>query len=194
VPAGPGYRRALWFALAVNAGLFVTEAVGGHAAESVSLWADALDFLGDSVTYALALAAAAMAQPTRSRLAWAKGLSMAAIGLWVIGLAAWRAATHADPEPATMGLIAVLALAGNVAAALALYPHAEGDSMMRSVWLCTRNDALGNLAVLAAAAGVFGTGTRWPDLAVAALMAGLALHSGIAVMRAARAELQNAST
>ena len=88
-----------------------------------------------------------------------------------------------------MGVVGALALAANLGVAWLLYAFREGDANMRSVWLCTRNDAIGNVAVLLAALGVFGTGTRWPDLLVAAVMAGLALAAGLSVIRQARQEL-----
>lgn len=185
----PAYRRALWVALAVNAAMFVVEVAGGLAASSVSLLADAVDFFGDAANYGVSLWVLGMALSWRARAALLKGWSMAAFGVFVLAKAAWSATTGQVPDAATMGVIGTLALAANVGVALLLYRWREGDANMRSVWLCTRNDAFGNLAVLAAALGVFGTGTAWPDLAVAAVMGGLALSSAWVVVRQARREL-----
>ena len=195
LPTGPvsaAYRRVLWVALVLNAGMAVLEIGGGVHADSASLLADAADFFGDAVNYGLSLVALGMAAVWRPRVAWFKGSTMAVYGAGVLVLALWHAWHGASPVPATMGWIGALALAVNLGVALLLYRFREGDANMRSVWLCSRNDAIGNAAVLLAAVGVFGTGTMWPDIVVALLMAGLGLQSGIAVMRQARAELQRA--
>jgi Co/Zn/Cd efflux system component len=185
------YRRVLWVALLVNASMFVVEIVAGTAAGSLSLLADAIDFAGDALNYGVSLAVLASALAWRARAALVKAVSMMAFGLFVLLRALWSVWGGAVPDPATMGLVAALALASNVAVAWMLYAFREGDANMRSVWLCSRNDAIGNLAVMAAALGVFGTGTAWPDLGVAALMAALALQGGWQVWRQARAELSH---
>lgn len=187
---GTGFRRALWIALAVNAAMFVVELGAGLGAGSVALLADAIDFGGDAANYAISLAVLSMGLAWRARVAWAKGLVMASFGLFIIGRAAWAARYGAAPEALAMGVVGTLALVANMAVAWMLYAWREGDANMRSVWLCSRNDALGNLAVLCASIGVFGTGSRWPDLAVALVMASLAIGSGMAVMRQAGAELR----
>ena len=187
VPAG--YRQVLWIALAVNVAMFALEIGAGLAAGSVSLLADAIDFFGDAANYGLSLAVLSLGMAWRSRTALLKAWSMLAFGVAVLGRAAWSAWQGIDPEPLTMGAVGTLALAANLAVAWLLYRYREGDANMRSVWLCTRNDAIGNIAVIGAALGVFGTGSRWPDLAVAGVMAGLALFAGVSVLRHARAEL-----
>jgi Co/Zn/Cd efflux system component len=189
-PVSPVFRRALWIALVLNAAMFVVELGAGVRADSVSLLADAVDFFGDAANYGLSLGALALAALWRSRVAWLKGATMAAYGVAVLALAGWNALHGAAPEAVTMGAIGALALAVNVGVATMLYAFRDGDANMRSVWLCSRNDAIGNVAVLLAALGVFGTGTMWPDLVVAALMAGLGLSGGVAVVRAARRELR----
>ena len=186
----PRYRRVLWAALVVNAFMFVVELAGGLHAGSVSLLADAVDFFGDAANYGLSLLVLGLALSWRARAALLKGLSMGAFGVFVLAQAGWSVAAGTVPEPVTMGVIGALALLANVAVAAMLYAWREGDANMRSVWLCSRNDALGNLAVMAAALGVFGTGRGWPDLAVAAIMAVLALTAARAVIRQARAELR----
>jgi Co/Zn/Cd efflux system component len=188
-PIPPGYRRVLWVALVVNGLMFAIEIAAGVAAGSVSLLADAIDFFGDAANYGLSLAVLAMGALARSRAALFKAATMGLFGAAVLGRAAWAAVSGAPPEPLTMGVVGTLALAANMGVAVLLYAYREGDANMRSVWLCTRNDAIGNVAVLLAAVGVFGTGTRWPDLLVAALMALLALSAGLSVMRQARQEL-----
>jgi Co/Zn/Cd efflux system component len=190
--ASPRYRRVLWVALVVNVAMFGVELAAGLGSGSVSLLADAVDFFGDAANYALSLAVLGMALAWRARAAWVKGVSMGAFGIFVLGRAAFVATGDSVPEPLTMGLVGVLALAANVGVAALLYAWREGDANMRSVWLCSRNDAIGNLAVMGAALGVFGTGTAWPDLLVAVVMGGLALSASWSVMRQARGELRQA--
>ncbi len=189
-----GFRKALWIALIVNAAMFVTEGIASLQSGSVSLMADAIDFFGDSANYILSLSVLSMGMLWSSRAALVKGVTMAIFGLVVWARAIWLMQTDTVPEPLTMGLIGVLALAANVSVAIILFRFREGDSDMRSVWLCSRNDAIGNLAVMAAALGVFGTGSAWPDLAVAAIMGTLAVTAGISVIRHARADMAQAMT
>lgn len=189
----PKFRRALWIALVVNALMFVVEIGAGLQSGSMSLWADAVDFAGDAANYAVSLAVLSLALVWRSRVALLKGLTMGAFGLYVLGRAGWLIWHGTPPEPLTMGVIGLLALLANAGVAALLYAHRSGDANMRAVWLCSRNDALGNLAVMAAAAGVFGTGASWPDLAVAAIMAALALTAARSVLVQARHELRHAA-
>ena len=189
----PRWRQALWIALAINAGMFAVEIAAGAAADSRSLQADALDFLGDAANYAISLGVAGMALVWRARAALVKGASLAVLGLFVLGSALHAALTGAAPEPRIMGAIGLAALVANVAVALLLYRFREGDANMRSVWICSRNDAIGNVAVVAAAAGVFGTGTAWPDLIVASVLAGLGLWGGFQIMAQARGELRTSA-
>lgn len=184
------YRRVLWAALFINAAMFGVELAGGLSAGSVSLLADAVDFFGDALNYGVSLLVLGMALQWRARAALLKGLTMGAFGVFVLGRASWSAITGVVPEPITMGAIGTLALVANLTVALMLYAWREGDANMRSVWLCSRNDAIGNLAVMGAALGVFGTGSAWPDLAVAVVMAALALTAARAVVTQAWAELQ----
>lgn len=186
----PRYRRVLWVALIINVLMFVVEAVGGLQAGSVSLLADAVDFFGDAANYGISLLVLGRALTWRARAALFKGLTMGAFGIFVLGRAGWSAAGGTMPEPVTMGAIGALALLANVSVAAMLYAWREGDANMRSVWLCSRNDAISNLAVMAAALGVFGTASGWPDLAVAAVMGVLALTAARSVIRQARAELR----
>ncbi len=185
----PRYRKILWTALVLNAAMFLIEIGAGLQAGSLSLLADAVDFAGDAMNYAVSLAVLASALAWRSRAAILKALSMMGFGLYLLGAALWSVWNGGVPQATTMGAVALLALVVNVAVAWMLYAFREGDANMRSVWLCSRNDAIGNLAVLLAALGVLGTGAAWPDLAVASLMAALALHGGWTVLRQARGEL-----
>lgn len=185
----PRWRRVLWIALLINAAMFGVEIVAGVAADSRALQADALDFLGDSANYAISLGVAGMALSWRARAALLKAATMLAFGLWVFGSALWGFVHGTAPDAEAMGIIGALALVANVVVALMLYRYRTGDANMRSVWVCSRNDAIGNLAVMAAALGVFGTGQGWPDLAVAAIMAGLAIWGSIDVFRHARSDL-----
>jgi Co/Zn/Cd efflux system component len=186
----PAYRKILWFSLIVNAAMFFIESAAGFKSDSVSLLADAIDFLGDAANYGVSLAVLSMAMAWRSKAALLKGTCMLGFGLFVLGRAVWAAKMGAVPEAATMGSIGFLALVANVVVALMLYRYRTGDANMRSVWLCSRNDAFGNIAVMLAALGVFGMGTAWPDLAVAAGMAGLAIWGGWSVIQHARLELK----
>jgi len=173
--------------------MFGVEVVGGLAAASTSLQADALDFLGDAGNYAISLFVLSMAVTWRARAALLKGVTMGFFGLWVVGITITNLLKGTIPEPFTMGWVGALALTANVIVALLLYAFREGDSNMRSVWLCSRNDAIGNIAVLLAALGVFGTGTAWPDLAVATIMAGLGITAAWQVVIGARRELRGES-
>ena len=185
----PRWRRALWIALFVNSGMFAVEMAAGAAADSRALQADALDFLGDAANYAISLLVAGMALAWRARAALAKGLTLIGLGGWVMITAVLAALGGAAPEPELMGIIGALALAANTGVAIMLYRFRTGDANMRSVWICSRNDAVGNIAVMAAALGVFGTGTAWPDLIVAAILALLGISGGIQIVRQARREL-----
>ena len=189
----PRYRRVLWIALWANALMFAIEIVSGLKAGSVSLLADSIDFAGDAANFGISLAVLSMAVGWRAKAAWIKGASMFGFGAFIALHALWYAVKGQTPEPLVMGTIALLALIVNAGVALMLYAFREGDANMRSVWLCSRNDAVGNVAVLLAAIGVFGTQTRWPDLLVAAIMAALALSAGASVMRQARGELRSAA-
>ena len=192
--ADPRWRRILWIALIVNAAMFLVEMVAGAAADSRALQADALDFLGDAANYALSLAVVGAALGWRARAALVKSLFMLGFAGWVFGSAILAFVNGTTPDPATMGVVGALALAANVSVALLLYRYRTGDANMRSVWICSRNDAIGNVAVMLAAVGVFGTGSAWPDLIVASVMAALALTGGVQVFRQATAELRAAAT
>jgi cation diffusion facilitator family transporter len=184
------YRRVLWAALAINTTLFLVEIVAGLTAASVSLQADALDFLADAVNYGISLFVVGMALRFRAIAALAKGLTMGLFGLWVLGITLWHAWHQTLPEAPVMGVIGIVALIANGICFVLLWSSRHGDSNMRAVWVCSRNDAIGNLAVLLAAFGVFGTGTGWPDVMVAAIMACLALQGAWRVIRLAVAELE----
>ena len=188
--ADPAYRKVLWIALLLNAAMFAVEIVGSAQSGSVSLLADAIDFFGDAANYALSLAVLSMALAWRAKASLLKATSMAGFGVFVLGHALWSALNDEPPQPLTMGAVALLALAVNVLVAWLLYRYRNGDSNMRSVWICSRNDAIGNIAVVLAALGVFGTGAAWPDLLVAAGMAALALNGAWSVMRQALGELR----
>lgn len=188
-PTELSYRRVLWIALVANVAMFGVELVASIFSGSSALAADALDFLGDSASYALSLGALAIGGAWISRVALLKGVAMSSYGVAVLAYAAWRVWLGAPPEAVTMGVVGLLALAVNFSVALLLFRFREGDANMRSVWLCTRNDVIANVLVLVAAAGVFGTGTVWPDVAVAAILALLGLSTGRSVIRRARAEL-----
>jgi Co/Zn/Cd efflux system component len=184
------YRRVLWAVLTINAAMFAVEVIAGLAAGSASLQADSLDFLGDAANFAISLLVVGMALRYRATAALAKGATMAAFGVWVIGTVVWHSLHGTLPNAFTMGTVGIAALTANAASFGLLWAYRHGDSNMRSAWICTRNDVLGNIAVLVAAAGVFGTGTGWPDVIVAAIMATLAVQGAVLVVRQAIGELR----
>lgn len=186
----PAFRRVLWIALAVNAGFFLIELAAALAAGSVSLQADAIDFAGDAGNYAISLLVVGLSLQARARATLVKGATMGLFGLWVIVTAAWHVAAGTLPNAPTMGAIGVAAMLANLLVLSLLWRHRAGDSNRRSVWICTRNDVLCNLAVLVAALGVFGTRSLWPDVIVAGVMAALALQGAWAVLRHALSELR----
>ena len=185
----PRYRRVLWTALAVNAVMIFVELAAGYHSGSLSLLADAIDFGGDAANYAVSLAVLSATLGWRARTALLKAFCMMGFGVFVLSRAVWSMFNGVAPDAATMGAIGFLALVANVTVAWMLYAFREGDANMRSVWLCSRNDAISNIAVMIAAVGVLGSGSAWPDLAVAAVMATLALTGGWTVMQHARREL-----
>lgn len=193
-PPEQGARLVLWIALLLNAAMFAVELGAGLTAGSTSLLADSADFFGDAANYGIALAVLPLALVWRARAALLKGITMGLFGLWVAAMAIQHAVAGTVPEPLTMGVVGILALVVNVAVAVMLYRFRTGDSNMRAVWICSRNDALGNLAVMAAASGVFATGTPWPDIAVAAFMAVLALWGSAQVIAQARLELRQTAS
>jgi len=184
------YRRVLWAALGINAVMFLVEIVAGLAAGSVSLQADALDFLADAGNYGISLFVVGMALRYRAKAALVKGATMGLFGVWVVGATVWHAIAGTLPNAVTMGAVGFAALIANAAVFAMLWAYREGDSNMRSVWLCSRNDALANVAVILAAGGVFATASPWPDLLVAAVIASLALHCAWIVIRQATGELR----
>jgi Co/Zn/Cd efflux system component len=188
------YRRVLWVALAINALMFAVEVVAGLTAGSSSLQADALDFLGDTGNYAISLFVVGMALRYRAIAAFLKGATMGVLGAWVLGITAWHVWHETLPSAVTMGAIGVAALIANAASFGLLWAYRGGDANMRSAWVCTRNDVLGNLAVLLAALGVFGTGTGWPDVIVASIMAVLALQGAWVVLQQSMQELRVAAS
>lgn len=185
----PSWRRALWVALVVNVVMFAVEMIAGVAGDSRALQADALDFFGDAANYAISLGVAGLALAWRARASLVKGATITLFGIYILVSAIWAALGDASPQPEVMGIVGLLALVANAAVALMLYRFRNGDSNKRSVWICSRNDALGNVAVMLAALGVFGTGRAWPDLVVAGIMAALALSGGWQIITQARGEL-----
>jgi Co/Zn/Cd efflux system component len=188
------YRRRLWAVIAINATMFVVEMSAGALAGSQALQADALDFFADAATYGISLAVIGSALSVRAWAAFAKGVSLTVMGLWVAGSTAYQVLVLGVPRAEIMGVIGVLALVANLASVALLVRYKDGDANVRSVWLCSRNDAIGNVAVMVAALGVWGTATKWPDLAVAAIMAGLFLTSSVQILRQSVRELRGGAS
>ena len=182
------YKRRLWIVIAINAMMFTIEMIAGQYAESQALQADALDFLGDTLTYGISLAVIGASVRIRTNAALAKGISLMLMGAWVFGATMYRVFYTGVPEAGIMGVIGSMALMANLASVFILMAYKDGDSNIRSVWLCSRNDAIGNIAVMIAALGVWGTTTGWPDLIVASIMAGLFLSSSVQIIRQALEE------
>ena len=189
-----GFKRALLLVVAINGVMFVVEMVAGRISESQALQADALDFFADTITYGLSLFVIGMSIKVRSSVALVKGLSLAAMGLWVLGSTVYQLFIPSLPQAEVMGMIGFLALLANMASVLLLVKYRDGDANVRSVWLCSRNDAIGNVAVILAGSGVWVTQSAWPDLIVASLMAGLFFWSAIQIIRLAYAEYRSGST
>ncbi|MBZ0162090.1 MAG: cation transporter [Notoacmeibacter sp.] len=187
------YKRRLWAVIAINASMFLVEMTAGQLAGSQALQADALDFLGDTLTYGISLAVIGSSARVRATAALAKGMSLLAMGLFVFGSTLWRVFVQGVPHAEVMGAVGFMALVANLACVLLLIKYKDGDANIRSVWLCSRNDAIGNVAVMAAALGVWGTATGWPDLIVAAVMAGLFLTSAWQILRQAAGEWRHAA-
>jgi len=188
------YKRRLWLVIVINAAMFFVEMGAGALAGSQALQADALDFLADSATYGISLAVIGASVPVRAWAAFAKGISLTLMGLWVFGSTAYHVLVLGLPRAEIMGVVGFLALAANVASVLLLMRYKDGDANVRSVWLCSRNDAIGNVAVMIAALGVWGTVTKWPDLIVAAIMAALFLWSSTQILRQSWREIATGAT
>ncbi|MCP5080685.1 MAG: cation transporter [Alphaproteobacteria bacterium] len=189
--ASADFKRRLWAVIFLNASMFVVEMTAGHLAGSQALQADALDFFGDALTYGLSLAVIGAPIKTRAMAALAKGTSLALMGAWILGSTLYHVLMVDVPRAEIMGLVGFAALVVNVVSVLLLVRYKDGDANVRSVWLCSRNDAIGNVAVMLAALGVWGTTSGWPDLVVAAIMAGLFLSSALQILRQAWAEYAN---
>lgn len=181
----PRYKRVLWTVIAINGAMFLLETAAGQLAGSQALQADALDFLADTVTYGLSLAVIGASLRVRATAALLKGASLTLMGLWVLGSTVYHVLVLGLPRAEIMGAISFLALAVNASSVLLLMRYKDGDANVRSVWMCSRNDAIGNVVVMIAALGVWGTATAWPDLAVAGIMAGLFLYSSFHILRQA---------
>lgn len=188
------YKRILWIVIAINAIMFVVEISASVVADSMALRADALDFLGDTLTYGITLLAIGHSIRWRASAAFFKGITLGLMGLWVLGSSLYRTMILGMPNEVVMTTIALMAFAANMTSVLLLIRYRDGDANIRSVWLCSRNDAIGNLAVLAAAGAVFYFQSPWPDLLVALLMASLFLHSATLILRQAKSELRQASS
>jgi cation diffusion facilitator family transporter len=178
--------------LAANAAMFAVELVAGLVAGSVALLADSLDMLGDALVYGFSLYVVARGAAWKARAAVVKAAVMALFGLFVLGQLVYKLFQPQLPAYETMGVVGALALAVNGLCFALLWRHRAEDINMRSVWLCSRNDVVSNVAVLLAAAAVLATHSPWPDIAVGALICALFLRSAWQVAVEARDELRYA--
>ncbi len=185
------YKRRLWLVIAINAVMFLVEMGAGAFSGSKALQADALDFLGDTATYGISLAVIGASVRVRAFAAIGKAASLSLMALWVLAITAYQVLVVGVPRAEVMGIVGILALAANLASVLVLIRYKDGDANVRSVWLCSRNDAIGNVAVMAAALAVWGSGTKWPDLIVAGLMAGLFFLSSVRILQQSVAEMRD---
>ncbi len=188
----PAYKRALWIVVLLNAGYGIIQIGGSILSGSQALQADALDFIGDGLISFLGLIAVGWGLAARAKAALIQGIFLALLGLGVIGSTAYRVLVEHEPQTLLMGGFAIVAFFVNVLAAVVLIPHRKGDANMRAVWLFSRNDAIGNLAVVAAAALVWWLNNPWPDLLMAFVVAALFLHSAWLIIRDARQDLAQA--
>jgi Co/Zn/Cd efflux system component/copper chaperone CopZ len=186
----PAYKRALWIVVLLNVGYGIVEIAGSFLAGSQALQADSLDFLGDGLISFLGLIAVGWGLAARAKAALLQGIFLGLLGLGVVASTLYRVFVEQQPESLLMGGFALVAFGVNVLAAVVLLPHRKGDANMRAVWLFSRNDAIGNLAVVAAAVVVWWTGSQWPDLIVAFAVAGLFLQSAWSIIRDARSDLK----
>ncbi|MEX0297770.1 MAG: cation transporter [Kordiimonas sp.] len=185
----PKYKRALILVIIINALMFLIEMPMGYVGDSHALKADALDFLGDTFTYAISLAVIGKAASLRSKAALFKGISLFAMGIWVLGSTLYSVLYLHQPAAMIMGSVGIAALAANLLSVLLLVRFKDGDANVRSVWLCSRNDAIGNVMVIIAASGVWASGTGWPDILVAGIMASIFISGAISIIKQARHEL-----
>jgi cation diffusion facilitator family transporter len=188
------YKRRLWLVIVINAGMFLVEMGAGALAGSNALQADALDFLADSATYGISLAVIGASMRTRGFAAIGKAASLSLMSLWVLAMTAYHVLIVGVPRAEVMGIVGILALAANVTSVLILMRYKDGDANVRSVWLCSRNDAIGNVAVMLAALAVWATATKWPDLIVAALMAGLFFYSSVRILQQSLYEIRTGNS
>lgn len=189
----PAYTRALWIVVLLNAGYGFVEVVGGFLAGSQSVKADALDFIGDGVISFLGLIAVGCGLAARAKAALLQGIFLGVLGAGVLVATAYRMVVQHQPAAGLMGILALIGLVVNVMAAVVLLPHRQGDANVRAVWLFSRNDAIGNVAVVIAALMVAWTQTPWPDLVVAVVIAVLFLQSSFSIIKDARNDLSEAT-
>lgn len=185
------FKKAVLIALFLNFSMFIFEVISSYLANSSSLKADSLDFLGDSANYVISLYVLSKTAQIRSKASLIKGFTMVLFSVWVFSDIFINLANNNFPKSEIMGWTGLLAFTVNISVAFLLYKHRDGDSNMKSVWICSRNDAIGNLAVIIAAFCVAYFKTNLPDILVAFLMAGLSGYSGINIIRLASSELKN---
>jgi len=188
------FRKVLWIVFVINLLMFLVEFGTAFFARSVSLQADALDFMADAMTYGVTLLVLGSSLRMRASVAMLKGVSMGVLGLWIFARTYVNAQDAIVPLAGVMGTVGLVALIANVVSALLLYKYRSGDSNMRSIWLCSRNDAIGNIAIMIAASGVFAMNSGWPDFIVAILMATLSTVASFQIIRQASAELKTVSS
>jgi Co/Zn/Cd efflux system component len=184
------YRLILWVVLLINLTMFMIEAISGLSSGSQSLLADSLDFFSDTANYAISIYVLSKTILIRAKASLIKGYSMGLLGIWVLSSTIYKAFFASIPKAEVIGIIGAIALAANVFSAFLLYKYRKGDSNRASVWICSRNDAIANVAVIFAGIGVWITNTKWPDLAVAFIIVALALSGSFRIIKQAKKELR----
>lgn len=184
------YRKVLWVCLVANAVMFIAQMVASYAAHSVSLLANSADFFSDAANYGISLYVLNLSLRQKAKASLFKGISLGIVGLWVAFEALHHAMQPELPKPLLMMVISIVALAVNIGCAMLLYKYRGGDSNRESVWICSRNDAIGNVAVMIAAVGVFASSTIWPDIIVAAILGWLAISGAWKIINSSKRELK----
>lgn len=184
--SGRADRSALWIVLAVNAGMFVVEAVSALVAHSAGLLADSLDMLADAAVYGVALIGAGAVAARQNRAARLSGWLQLALASMVLAEVVRRAVVGATPSASAMIAVGALALVANTVCVIMLAPHRRSGVHMRASWIFTANDTLANLGVIAAGGLVALTGSAWPDLLAGLAIAVLVGSGAVRILRMTR--------
>jgi Co/Zn/Cd efflux system component len=185
-------RRTLWTLLAINASMFVVEAVAGWLGESTGLLADSLDMLADATVYGIGLYAVGRPLIAKARAAFASGVMQIVLGIGVLGDVARRFLVGSDPISTLMIAVGAVALVANVTSLLLIAKHRQGGVHMRASWIFSKNDVIANLGIIFSGALVIVLGSRFPDLVIGAAIATIVIRGGLEILREANAVKEKA--